>query len=52
MGNLNNTLKMLFMLKSGGVIKAKDIANRLEIDEKQVRRYKENLDEFFDIRVV
>ncbi|EHJ01152.1 hypothetical protein CDLVIII_4647 [Clostridium sp. DL-VIII] len=52
MGNLNNTLKMLFMLKSGGVIKAKDIANRLEIDEKQVRRYKENLDEFFDIESI
>lgn len=52
MGNLNNTLKMLFMLKSGGIIKAKDIASRLEVDEKQVRRYKENLDEFFDIQSI
>ncbi|AGF58570.1 putative DNA-binding transcriptional regulator YafY [Clostridium saccharoperbutylacetonicum] len=52
MGNLNNTLKMLFILKSGGTIKAKDIASRLEVDEKQVRRYKENLDEFFDIESI
>lgn len=52
MGNLNNTLKMLFILKSGGIIKAKNIAERLEVDEKQVRRYKENLDEFFDIQSI
>ncbi|MBD7912072.1 helix-turn-helix transcriptional regulator [Clostridium cibarium] len=52
MGNLNNSLKMLFILKSGGVIKVKDIAKRLEVTEKQVRRYKETLEEFFNIESI
>lgn len=40
------------MLKRGGVIKVKDIAAELEVSEKQVRRYKEELEEYFDIEAV
>lgn len=49
MSNLRNTLQMLFLLKEGRKIKVKEIAERLEVSEKQVKRYKEILQDFFDI---
>lgn len=49
MSELRNTLKMLSILKRKGKIKAKDIAEELEVSERQIRRYKEILDEFFNI---
>lgn len=52
MGVLNNTLKMLFILKTNKIIKAKDIAKQLEVTEQQIRRYKEVLDEYFYIESI
>ena len=52
MGNLNNSLKMLFILKSRGLVKIKDLADELEVSSKQITRYKETLDEFFDIESI
>lgn len=40
------------MLKTNEIMKAKDIAEKLEVNEKQVRRYKEVLDEYFDIESI
>lgn len=52
MSKLGNSLKMLFMLRTGTLIKGKEIANKLETTVKEVRRYKEVLDEFFEIESV
>ncbi|MBL4931899.1 helix-turn-helix transcriptional regulator [Clostridium paridis] len=52
MSELRNLLKMVFILKRRGKIKAKDIAEDLETSERQVRRYKDILDEFFEIESV
>ena len=52
MSKLNNILKMIFILSKGTKVKGKEIASQLEVNEKQVRRYKEILDEFFDIRSI
>lgn len=52
MSNLRNTLQMLFLLKEGRKIKVKEIAERLEVGEKQVKRYKEILQDFFDIESI
>lgn len=52
MGSLNNSLKMLFILKSRGLVKVKDLADELEVSCKQINRYKEILDEFFDIESI
>ncbi|MEQ8156589.1 MAG: WYL domain-containing protein [Clostridiaceae bacterium] len=49
MSELRNLLQMLLILKRGGKVKAKVIAEKLEVNERQIRRYKETLDEFFDI---
>lgn len=49
MSELRNLLKMLFILKGRDKVKSKDIANELEVKERQVRRYKDILDEFFEI---
>lgn len=49
MSNLRNSFKMIFILKGGKLLKVKDIAKELEVSEKQVKRYKEVLEEFFDI---
>lgn len=43
---------MLFLLKTNEIMKAKDIAEKLEVNEKQVRRYKEVLDEYFNIESI
>lgn len=52
MSNLDNTLKMLFKLKPGIVIKRKELANELNVSEKQVARYKRTLEEFFTIESI
>ncbi|MEG0306461.1 MAG: WYL domain-containing protein [Clostridium sp.] len=49
MSKLGNSLRMLFILKSGRVVKAKEIAEQLEVTVKEVGRYKVVLEEFFDI---
>ncbi|MFQ7565025.1 MAG: helix-turn-helix transcriptional regulator, partial [Clostridium perfringens] len=49
MSTLGNTLRMLMMLRSGRKLKVKEIAEELEVSEKQVKRYKEALSEFFYI---
>ncbi|EJT5937077.1 WYL domain-containing transcriptional regulator [Clostridium perfringens] len=49
MSTLGNTLRMLIMLRSGRKLKVKEIAEELEVSEKQVKRYKEALSEFFYI---
>lgn len=52
MSKLGNSLRMLFMLKTRNLIKAKEIAEKLEVTTKEVGRYKVVLDEFFDIESV
>lgn len=49
MSKLNNIIRMMFMLKSGRVIKKKEFAEKLGVNEKQVLRYKNALDEVFNI---
>lgn len=49
MGNLENSLKMYFMLSPDTLIKCKDIATKLEVNERQVRRYKDILSNFIEI---
>lgn len=49
MGSFNNALRMLFMLKTNKVMKVKEIAEQLEVNERQVRRYKDALEEYFEI---
>ena len=46
---LRNILKMWFMLSDGMTVKIKDIANELEISERQIKRYKEILSDYVDI---
>ena len=45
-------MKMLFLLKENKIMKVKDIADELEVTEKQVRRYKEVLDSYFNIESI
>ncbi len=52
MGNIDNIMKMLFLLKENKIMKAKDIAAKLEVNEKQVRRYKDLLNGYFDIESI
>lgn len=49
MSKLNNIIRMMFILKSGRVIKKKELAEKLGVNEKQVLRYKNALDEVFNI---
>lgn len=52
MGDLANTLKMLFKLKPGVVIKKHELADELQVSEKQISRYKKALDEIFCIDTI
>lgn len=52
MSSLRNALEMIFILRKGTVVKVKDLAGKLEVSEKQIRRYKEQLDEFFYIESI
>ena len=52
MGALENTLKMLFKLRNGGVIKRQELAEYLGVSEKQIARYKKELDSMFTIETI
>lgn len=52
MDGLGNILKMIFILKTKKKVKIKDLANELEVSERQVRRYKNEIDKYFDIESV
>ncbi|AYE33260.1 helix-turn-helix transcriptional regulator [Clostridium septicum] len=52
MSSLGNLLKMLYILKRGQKVKVKDLAEELEVDHRQIRRYKEELSEYFDIQSI
>lgn len=49
MDGLGNILKMIFILKTQKKIKIKDLANELGVSERQVRRYKNEIDKYFNI---
>jgi predicted DNA-binding transcriptional regulator YafY len=44
MSKFSNLLNMIILLKSRGKMKCKDIAEELEVDERQVRKYKRDLE--------
>ncbi|MBR9648901.1 transcriptional regulator [Clostridium tyrobutyricum] len=44
MSKFSNLLDMIILLKSRGKMKCKDIAEELEVDERQVRKYKQDLE--------
>lgn len=44
MNHLENTLKMLFRLKQGAIIKKKDLAIEFGVTERQISRYKNRID--------
>lgn len=52
MGQLNNVFRMMFILRRGKKVKIKELAEELEVNERQIRRYKGTLDEFFDIESI
>lgn len=43
MSQVGNALNMLILLKSRGKMKAKELADILEVKERTIRRYKEDL---------
>ncbi|APH16253.1 transcriptional regulator family protein [Clostridium sporogenes] len=45
MSKVGNVFKMLILLKSRGKMKINDIARELEVDERQVRRYRNDLEQ-------
>lgn len=49
MNHLENTLKMLFRLKQGAIIKKKDLATEFGVTERQISRYKNSLSNLFII---
>ncbi|MGV8983548.1 helix-turn-helix transcriptional regulator [Clostridium sp.] len=49
MGRVNNALAMVFLLKCNGKMKIKDLSEKLEVSERQIRRYKEDLEGIFNI---
>lgn len=49
---LGNLLKMWFMLSDGRVKQIKEIARELEVSERQVKRYKEELAVYVDIESI
>lgn len=50
MDGLGNILKMIFILKTQKKIKIKDLADELGVSERQVRRYKSEIDKYFNIK--
>ena len=45
MGKVGTAMKMMFMLRNNGRMKIKDIADRLEVSERQVQEYKDELEQ-------
>ncbi|NFO12243.1 UNVERIFIED_ORG: transcriptional regulator [Clostridium botulinum] len=52
MSHLENVLKMLFKLKKGIIIKRNDLARELCVSEKQITRYKRDLESLFTIESI
>ncbi|POO85446.1 WYL domain-containing protein [Clostridium sp. 3-3] len=52
MDSLGNVIKMLFLLKKHRKVKIKDISRELEVSERQVKRYKSQLERYFYIESV
>lgn len=50
MDGLGNILKMIFILKMQKKIKIKDLADELGVSERQIRRYKSEMDKYFNIK--
>lgn len=49
MEGLGNVLKMIFILRTQKKMKIKDLAKELNVSERQVRRYKNEIDKYFNI---
>lgn len=49
MDGLRNIFKMIFILKTGKKVKIKELASELNVSERQVRRYKNEIDQYFNI---
>lgn len=49
MNGLGNVLKIIFILRTRKKVKIKELANELEVSERQVRRYKKEIDKYFNI---
>lgn len=49
MESLGNIIKMIFILKTQKKIKIKALADELDVSERQVRRYKSEIDRYFNI---
>lgn len=49
MDGLGNILKMIFILRTRKKVKIKELANELEVSERQVRRYKNEIEPYFNI---
>ncbi|TYQ15862.1 UNVERIFIED_CONTAM: putative transcriptional regulator [Acetivibrio alkalicellulosi] len=45
MSKVSNTLKMLILLKSRGKMEIQEIADELEVDKRNVNRYKDDLEQ-------
>lgn len=52
MGKVENVIAMLFMLRKNKVVQCKDIAEKLEVKERQVRNYKDILSKFVYIESI
>ncbi|MGL4760829.1 MAG: helix-turn-helix transcriptional regulator [Sarcina sp.] len=52
MSKINNIVRMMFMLKSGRLISRKEVAEKLEVNPKEVIVYKKALDEIFEIESI
>lgn len=44
MSKFSNILKMIILLKSRGKMKAKELSEELEVDERQIRKYRDDLE--------
>lgn len=49
MEGLGNILKMIFILRTKKKVKIKNLAEELNVSERQVRRYKNEIDKYFNI---
>jgi len=45
MGSIANTIKLYLILQSKGKVKIKELAEELEVDERTIRRYKDELEQ-------
>lgn len=52
MEGLGNMLKMIFILRTKKKVKIKELAKELNVGERQVRRYKNEIDKYFNIESI